>query len=323
MRAIEFRGPDRIPVWMFNRDVEKGDVMLYDLRISEGADGQNYHGGSLSEWGYRWKRLDDGSMGQPTEPVIRDWPDADAYRFPEVNAERRLAGIEDYQRRSEGYYRLPVLIITGFTTYTFLRGFENAMVDFMLERERAERLLDGIFGFEKQLMTLAAGAGFDGFHFGDDWGTQDGLMISPELWREIFKPRYRDQFDHAHKLGLHVWFHSCGNATALLEDFHEIGVDVMNLAQPNVVDLEAVSRAFRGRQCFMLPISYQTVSISGTPGEIMEEGRRLKNLFAAESGGFVGYVEEYGCMGMSEANYQACVRAFQTPEQKLSSCRRT
>lgn len=311
IRAITFNHPDRLPLWMFNRDVEIGDVMWYDLRLDAGAAGDNYHGSTLSEWGYRWKRLDDGTMGQPAEPVLPEWSAFKDFRFPEVDAARRLAALKEYRAKSEGYYRLPMLIITGFTTYSFLRGFENAMLDFVLERERAEELLNGIFDFEKKLITLAAEAGFDGFHFGDDWGTQDSLIIAPRLWREIFKPRYRDQFAHAHALGLHVWFHTCGNPIAILDDFHEIGVDVMNIAQPNVVDLETVSRKFRGKQCFMAPISYQTISISGQPAEIMAEGRRLYDLFATEKGGFIGYVEEYGCMGMSEQNYQACIQTFQ------------
>ena len=46
--------------------------------------------------------------------------------------------------------------------------------------------------------------------------------------------------------------------------------------------------------------------------EITSEARRLHGLFAIPRGGYIGYVEEYGCMGMSEENYQACVRAFQT-----------
>ena len=50
-----------------------------------------------------------------------------------------------------------------------------------------------------------------------------------------------------------------------MDDFHEIGADVINISQPNVVDVAAVGRRLRGRQCFMMPISYQTVSISGTP----------------------------------------------------------
>ena len=107
-----------------------------------------------------------------------------------------------------------------------------------------------------------------------------------------------------------MWYHCCGNLTEIAQDFHEIGVDVLNIAQPNVVDLAAVSRRLRGRQCFMMPISYQTVSVSGTPEEIHAEARRMYDLLATEAGGFIGYVEEYGCMGMTEENSQACGEAF-------------
>ena len=310
VRAIEFEDPDRTPVWLFNRDEGRGDVMFYDFRLDAGGGGDGYHGGVLSEWGYQWERLGDGTMGQPTRPVIPDWDGFASYRFPELRPERRLAGLPQFLEKSEGYYRLPMSVITGFTTYSFLRGFENSMMDFLLEKERAGELLDRIFAFEKQLVSLAASAGFDGFHFGDDWGTQDGLVIAPELWRELFKPRYHDQFAHAHKLGLHVWFHSCGNVLDILPDFHEIGVDVMNVAQPNVVDLDAVSRQLRGQQCFMVPVSYQTTGVSGTPAQIAAETRRLQGLFGGPAGGFVGYIEEYGCMGMSEENYQAHVEAY-------------
>ena len=68
IRAINFKHPDRPPIWMFNRDVEIGDVMLYDFRVDPADGGQDYHGSTLSEWGYRWQRLDDGTMGQPIEP---------------------------------------------------------------------------------------------------------------------------------------------------------------------------------------------------------------------------------------------------------------
>ena len=60
----------------------------------------------------------------------------------------------------------------------------------------------------------------------------------------------------------------------------------------------------------MMPISYQTVSIRGTPEEIYAEARRLYDLLAAPSGGFIGYVEEYSVMGMSAENYRACAEAF-------------
>jgi hypothetical protein len=109
-----------------------------------------------------------------------------------------------------------------------------------------------------------------------------------------------------------VWYHCCGNLTEIAEDFHDIGVDVLNISQPNVVDLEAVGRLLRGRQCFMMPISYQTVSIQGTPHEIHAEAQRMYGLLGTEAGGFIGYVEEYGCMGMSEENFLACGKAFRS-----------
>ena len=60
----------------------------------------------------------------------------------------------------------------------------------------------------------------------------------------------------------------------------------------------------------MMPISYQTVSIQGTPEEIYSEARRLYDLLATRQGGFIGYVEEYSVMGMSAQNYCACGEAF-------------
>jgi hypothetical protein len=65
----------------------------------------------------------------------------------------------------------------------------------------------------------------------------------------------------------------------------------------------------------MVPTSYQTVSIKGTPAEIRAEARRLFDALATPRGGFIGYVEEYKCMGMSEENYQACAQAFETLNQ--------
>ena len=171
----------------------------------------------------------------------------------------------------EDRYRLASLDLSGFTIYTFMRGFENAMQDFLLEPDRFGPLMDLIMDFECDLMTMAARHGFHGIHFADDWATQAGMIISPTMWRELFKPRYQRQFAHAHALGLHVWYHCCGNLTDIAADFHEIGVDVLNISQPNVVDLDRVSRALRGRQCFMMPISYQTVSIQGTPDDILHE----------------------------------------------------
>lgn len=305
-QAIHFGSPERVPIWFVNCDQTEGDAIVYHLSLDK--PGEENRG--TNEWGYRLERLEDGTMGHPTRIALADWQTAARLQPPPLREAERLAGAAAFFQWCEDRYRLASLDLSGFTVYMLLRGFENAMTDFLVEPQRSGRLLDLIFDWECDLIRLVARAGFHGIHFADDWGTQTGLMISPALWRRLFRPRYQRQFELAHDLGLEVWFHCCGNLTELAEDFHQIGCDVLNISQPNVVDVQAVSSRLRGKQCFLIPISYQTVSISGTPQEIYAEAERLYRLLGVPAGGFIGYVEQYSSMGMPPENYRACAEAF-------------
>ncbi len=303
-QAITFQNPSRIPIWYVNCDQTDGDVMVYHLSLDrEDGSGDN-------EWGYHLQSMNDGTMGHPTMAFLPDWNAFEGFKPPEIREEQRMERLPDFQKVAEDRYLLASLDLSGFTVYTLLRGFENSMMDFLLEKERFAELMDMIVDFENAMTSLAARRGFHGIHFVDDWATQTGLMISPKLWRELFKPRYKKQFDHAHREGLHVWYHCCGDCTEIVPDFYEIGVDVMNIAQPNVVALDKIGPELRQKLCFLMPISYQTVSISGTVEEIYQEAERMYKILGGESGGFLGYVEEYGCMGMTPQNYRACSEAF-------------
>ena len=302
----DFTVPSRIPIWFVNCDQTDGDVMVYHLSLPHKECSDD------NEWGYRLQQLDDGTMGFPTTPILPDWESFASFCVPSLREDERMSRLPEFLKQAEDRYLLASLDLSGFTVYALLRGFENSMQDFLLEQERFATLMDSIVDFECELMTLVARHGFHGIHFVDDWATQTGMMISPKLWRQLFKERYRRQFEHAHRLNLHTWFHCCGNFEAIIDDFHEIGVDVLNIAQPNVVDTVSVGKRLRGKQCFLMPISYQTVSISGTVEEIHVEAKRLYDELATESGGFIGYVEEYSCMGMSAENYKACADAFRS-----------
>jgi len=316
-RAIHFQSPERVPVVFWNRDQQEGDVLLYHLALGAPGDGTpNAWNWCENEWGYRLESLGDGTMGHPTAPFYPELPRPEEIRVPALRETERMSAIPAYQAACGDRYRLASLDLSGFTVYTLLRGFENAMQDFVLDPDGFAALMDRIIGFEEDLMRLAARHGFHGIHFADDWGTQSGLIISPAMWRRLFKPRYARLFALAHQLGLHVWYHCCGRFEPIMEDFHEIGADVLNISQPNVVDVAAVGRQLRGRQCFLMPISYQTVSISGTPAEIHAEARRLYDLLGTPQGGFIGYVEEYSVMGMPPENYRACGEAF----RRLGRC---
>ena len=311
--AIAFRRPERVPILYWNRDQTEGDIMTYHLSLGlqpKSDPGINACDWSVNEWGYTLQSLGDGTMGHPVKPYYPELPPAGDLLMPPLREAERMGAVPGFLETCGDRYRLATCDLSGFTVYTLLRGFENSMEDLLVASTGFAALMDLILEFECGLMRLAAKHGFHGIHFADDWGTQSGLMISPQLWRRVFKPRYRAQFSLAHQLGLDVWFHCCGNVTVICPDFNEIGVDVLNISQPNVVDVEDVSRRLRGKQCFMAPISYQTVSIQGTPEEIFGEAQRLYGLLGAETGGFIGYVEEYSCMGMLEANYRACGEAF-------------
>ena len=320
-QAIGFERPERVPVVFWNRDQEEGDIMLYHLALGAPGDGTpNAWNWSENEWGYRLESLGDGTMGHPVAPFYSELPEPEAIRIPALRETERMSAVPEFLKTCGDRYRLASLDLSGFTVYTLLRGFENALADFLDNPEGFAALMDQIIAFECELMKLAARAGFHGIHFADDWGTQTGLMISPELWRRLFKPRYARQFAYAHSLGLHTWYHCCGAFDAIMHDFHEIGADVINISQPNVVDVAEVGRQLRGHQCFMLPISYQTVSIRGTPKEIYTEAQRLYDLLGTATGGFIGYVEEYSVMGMSAENYHACGEAFRRLGGGGSNC---
>lgn len=174
-----------------------------------------------------------------------------------------------------------------------------------------------VFGFEEDIIKAYGEQGcVNAFGFGDDWGTQNNLIISPALWRDFFKPRYKKQFDLAHKYGMHVYFHSCGYNYDIINDLIDAGVDILNFNQPNIYGkhglsgIEILGSEFGGRVCFNCPVDIQTTAIFGTKDDIYRETEMLVKCLGKFNGGFIGYVEEYHSIGMSDENYGYCVQAL-------------
>ena len=90
------------------------------------------------------------------------------------------------------------------------------------------RLLDDLLAFNLRWIDKWVKLPYDGLHFADDWGDQQRLMIRPQHWRRIFKPRYAEMFRRVKEAGMHVWFHSDGRINDIFGDLIEIGVDVVN-----------------------------------------------------------------------------------------------
>jgi uroporphyrinogen decarboxylase len=303
-KAVHFEKPAYVPVYFFNRDQDQSDIVAFEVqRHFLGPEKDR------SEWGFAWERMDE-TMGQPVTNLIDDPADLTNLVLPDPDDPGRFTGVEEFNHLYPDRFRLASLALSGFTTMSFLRGFNNLMIDIADRPDFVAALADTVFGFEEKLISRLAAHHFDAVAFFDDWGTQSGMIISPAAWRRIFKPRYERQFALAHRLGLKVYFHCCGYYPQIIADFIEIGVDLLNISQPNLYDIPDLGRKYAGKVCFVCPVSYQTTSISGTRDEIFNDVQVLIDSLGAFDGGLVGYVEEYHSMGMSDANYRACVEAF-------------
>ena len=273
-KAVRFEGPERIPL-SYPYDLTVSDIVNVDVV-------RNFMGPNktLSEWGFEWQHLEnDLLMGQPKEPIIKTWSDWTATGRPTCTI--RPASTRCEKTRAElgddKYYKAN-FVLTGFTVMAFLRGFSETLEDMYLERENIERLADVVFGFEEEVIKLLKPQGFDAVGFADDWGTQESLFISPKLWREIFKPRYKRQIELIHQCGLDLYFHCCGYIYDIMPDLIEIGLDILNPGQPNINGIQRMGDAFSGKICFACPVSYQTTGISGSKEDIYREAEAARRL---------------------------------------------
>jgi len=305
LRAIERRQPPRVPICYCNRDLDCSDTLGVGVGIAAGFQPQQP---GETEWGYLWTSLD-GTMGQPHYPPLQDWDRIDAYCPPDPVAPGRLDHVAGAISGTERFVKFG-LGITGFNQATFLRGFASFLEDLYTAPARVERVLDLVFDYENGIIDQLAPYPIDAVTFGDDWGTQQGLMIAPERWRQVFRPRYAEQFARVHALGMKVWFHSCGNVAAIIGDLIDIGVDVLELLQPDIFGVEWLGEQFGGKVCFCCSVDHQRRALSGTREEIFAYARLLNESLGRFDGGFIADIEDYASLGMSEENYQWIRQAF-------------
>jgi hypothetical protein len=306
LRAIERKSPPRLPLYFQNRDFECSDIA--DVGAGPAMGFKPAQPGR-TEWGYRWHSFDK-TMGQPEDPPLADGSSLDTYVPPDAHAPGRFEGLKEKTDKEKNRFIRFGIGISGFNQATFLRGFENYLEDLYTEPERAEKVLDIVFKFENGLIEQACRYPIDCVSFGDDWGTQRGLMISPDLWRKMFKPRYAEQFARVRRSGKKVWMHSCGDIRDIIGDFIEIGVDVLELLQPDIFGVEWLARNYGEKICFCCSVDHQRRAISGTRDEIFDYVKLLNDNLGRFKGGFIGYIEDYACLGMSEQNYQWIKQAF-------------
>ncbi|MDR1902165.1 MAG: hypothetical protein LBQ88_07800 [Treponema sp.] len=177
-----------------------------------------------------------------------------------------------------------------FLTAMFIRGEEQFLTDMLTDSELAESLLDKISRFivEDAEKSLEAAAGKYVFvEYNDDVATQRGMMISPDLWRKMLKPRLADFCRMVKKYGAKLRLHSCGSIYPIIPDLIDIGVDILNPIQALAADMDPFKiKADFGRHiCLHGGLDIQELLPRGTVKEVKEQVKRLLEM--GEKGGYI------------------------------------
>ena len=159
-------------------------------------------GRQRDEFSTRWEVHTEGICGIPVEWPFADWNAYDSFHWPDLSAgppvgrlySGHVAGrSDDYYARGGG--------ITFFEQMQQLRGMENLFMDLADGSREVMRLRDDLLAFNLRWLDKWLLFEYDGIDFADDWGDQNHLLISPALWRKLFKPAYKCNVREGHRSG--------------------------------------------------------------------------------------------------------------------------
>jgi uroporphyrinogen decarboxylase len=266
-------------------------------------------GRNIDDFGTVWYSEWLGVCGIPVEWPISNLDRYDDYKWPKMFDAGPPAG-RLYSGHMMGYddrWYARGAWITYFELLQQLRGMENFMLDIATESKEFYRLLDDMLAFHLRWIDNWTSLEYDGLHFADDWGSQTSLIIKPETWRRIFKPRYAEMFKRVRAKGMDVWYHSDGQIRDIMGDLIEIGVQVINCQVP-VVGHDWIARNARGRVSFRTDIDRQRIMPFGSTTEVKEEVQRTFEACGSSKGGIVACGEVGPDLPL--ANIRAMYQAF-------------
>lgn len=299
IRAIQFEGPDRSPI---HRYIMPGAFHRYGQKLVDllNKSPDDFGVGRIEvppetannkevvyrdEWGCLWKHLKGVgySMGEVMEPALPTWDRFKDYQFPPLPSFKDL---EQHIRTTNHKWYAFGYGPSLFERMQWIRGPTNLYMDLAENNEEVNELAGRLVDYYIEGIKRSLEAGADGCYCGDDWGAQHSLLISPKRWREFFKPRYKRMFDVVKNGGGHVWFHTDGYTWDILDDFIEIGVDVLN-PQHHIMGDERVAKRIAGRVCLRSDLDRQYILPYGTKEEVESHVKEIIALFGNFDGGLI------------------------------------
>lgn len=310
-QALRFETPPRLPrqTWVLPiaqnaypdeiqllfdrwRDDISGTPSPY--RPSPREKGDPYAVGTyIDEWGCEFISVQNGVIGEVKEPMIADLADRAKCTPPyEILPEDVSAARDDVNRfcgETENFIQA-ACCPRPWERMQFLRGSVNAMMDVMVPEDGGGELLRMIHEFYLTELEFWTTTDVDTVMFMDDWGSQQALLIPPRVWRDLFKPLYKDYCDLAHSRGKFIFMHSDGNISEIYDDLVEIGVDAVN-SQLATMDLADLARRVKGKITFWGEIDRQHVLPADDPQLARNAVREIAKHVYDPAGGIIAQFE--------------------------------
>ena len=255
------------------------------------------HAPCIDDWGSGQVEVDEGHWYPGIHPLSEaETLDAiEAYPWPDMDDPSRVAHVRAEAARLAADNRYAIMatpwLLFPLERAFAMQGMETFLANLALDPEFAEALLRRIAGLCTRLMGHfldELGDNVDIIKIGDDLGTEESLLMSPAMYRRILKPIHAEYiaFIHAHTRA-RVFFHTDGDVTDLVDDFVEIGVDILNPIQTSsgrMADIAALKRRHGDHLSFCGAIDTKRVLPYGTPSDVRQEVRRVIGTLAPGGG---------------------------------------
>ena len=253
---------------------------------------QQEDGTLVNEWGMRFKPV--GLYNEFCEYPLagaETIADVESYSFPDPFAEGRYDAAERaVERYGKEYAIVGDLECFMFETAWYLVGLEKFLMDLSEEKGYAIALLDRIAEINTAIGKRLIETGAEIILAGDDFGGQEGMIMSPGLWRKIIKPRIAKMIDEFKTLkpDIKIAWHSCGSIIPIIGDFIEIGLDILNPIQPLAKGMEPefLKETYGDRLTFFGGIDLQELMPYGTPEQVKAEVKRRAAILG-KGGGYI------------------------------------
>ncbi len=233
-------------------------------------------------FGVTWNRQQEGDFGVVDTYLLKE-PSLNHYTFPHPDEKLIREKCQCLEKQTDKF-RMYTIGFSLFERAWTLRGMENVLMDFIVEEDFIDQLLDKIVQYNCKVIDIVKEYDIDCVFLGDDWGMQKGLIMGYKYWKKYIKPRLKIMYDKIKSYGMYVAQHSCGDINEVFDDLVELGLDIYNTFQPEVYDIVEIKEKYGSNLTFYGGISTQKLLPFANVDEVKAETNRIMRILGKHGG---------------------------------------